>query len=251
MRPLSFNAPNGYFINSKRPFNGNRLHKNDIKKAFDFAYEMCFGSGFHRDHRSGGQSNRRNGEKFSNTFQGKLAEIALFQFFTSSGLECSPVDFRIMGQNLWDDSDFVVNGKHINVKSAAFFSNLLLLEEKDWNHKGHYLPNLENGNTYRYDFFVFIRIKPDIKNILRKNRLFYSDKVEKNELFGLISAEDWFYDIPGFMTHSIFLQEIISKKRILPQSALLNGRTKMDASNYYIQTGDLNGISEIITSILA
>ena len=33
-----------------------------VKKVFDFAYEMSYGTGEHRNHRSGGDLKRKNGE---------------------------------------------------------------------------------------------------------------------------------------------------------------------------------------------
>ena len=35
------------------------------------------------------------------------------------------------------------------------------------------------------------------------------------------------------------LQEVIKNDYILPQNSYLNGSTRMDAENYYIQAGDL------------
>jgi len=49
---------------------------------------------------------------------------------------------------------------------------------------------------------------------------------------------DWYYDIPGYCT-LLTLKYIINEGYILPQNALLNGKTKMDAENYYIQSGSL------------
>src|SRR5690554_5302940 len=127
MRALTHIQPNIYNINTTRNFVDINIIKNeDILLAFDFAYEMSFGLGFHRNYRTGGHATRKKSEKFCNTFQGKLAEIVLYNYLKSNNIRCSEVDFRIMGKSKWDDSDFVVNGKHINVKSSAFFSNLLL-----------------------------------------------------------------------------------------------------------------------------
>ena len=187
MRALTYIPPNRYNINASKNFEDiNFIKDADILLAFDFAYIMSFGQGFHRNYRTGGQTVRKNGEKFCNTFQGKLAEIVLYNYLTSNSISCSEVDYRIMGKSAWDDSDFVVNGKHINVKSVAFFSNLLLLEKDDWNSEAHYIPNIAINGTYHYDHFILIRIKPDIKNILRNNSLYYSDNVDKEILLKLI-----------------------------------------------------------------
>ena len=46
---LTFNPhDNSYTINRKKIFNGLTIQRTDLRKAFDFAYEMCFGEGHHR-----------------------------------------------------------------------------------------------------------------------------------------------------------------------------------------------------------
>lgn len=247
MRKLTFKEPAGYFLNAQKKFNSSsKINDRNRLLAFVFAYQMCFGAGHHRSTRTGGQTSRTGGEKFGNTFQGKLAEIILHDCFTSHNISCSDIDFRVMGESEWDDTDFIINGKHISVKSAAFFSNLLLLEKNDWDAEGRYIPNITSGNTYLYDYFVLVRIKPDIKSLLKQNKLFYSDSIDKEKLFGLIEKEDWRYDIPGFISRQDLVEKVIAPNHVIPQNALLNGTTKMDASNYYVQTGDLSQFCDII-----
>lgn len=246
MKPLTYKAPISYSINSKRTFVKHAvLNASSISNAFEFAYEMVFGKGHHRGYRSGGQNKRRKGELFSNVFQGKLAEEALYHFLIPQGVTISEIDYRIMGKCAWDDSDFVVNNKYINVKSVAFFSNLLLLEEKDWNTQGQYIPNLENNKKSSYDFFVLLRLKPDVKALLKKERLLFVDDVKKEELYDLVNRQMWRYDIPGFITRLDFINKVIAQNHILPQNALLNGKIKMDASNYYVQCGELRKLDEL------
>ena len=48
-----------YFITNKRDFLQITIEKTIIKECFDFAYEMVFGEGHHRKHRSGGQYGRK------------------------------------------------------------------------------------------------------------------------------------------------------------------------------------------------
>lgn len=248
MQKLTKLEPNIYLINHKKPFNDiNLISVKDIEKAFQFAFEMSFGKGHHRTHRTGGQTKRKKGEIFCNTFQGKLAEIVLYNYFTSRKINCTEVDYRIMGKNEWDDYDFVINNKKINVKSSTFFSNLLLLETKDWDQNGNYIPNQNNENNTQYDFFVLIRIKPDLKALLSRNRLYYSNEIDKGILNKIINNEKWSYDIPGFITNKEFVQEVIKGQQIIPQNSLLNNKTPMDAENYYIQSGDLQDINNIIS----
>ena len=50
-------------------------------------------------------------------------------------------------------------------------------------------------------------------------------------------------DIPGFVLHRQLVLAI-KQKQILPQGSMLNGRTKMDAENYYILSNDFDKLSD-------
>ncbi len=231
---------NGLFINSKRVFSpiGN-LKQATIIKVLDFSYNMTFaGSGEHRNHRSGGTHIRRNGEIFANTFQGKLAECALYNELVRIGYEPSYPDFSVYELGKWDDVDIEVKGKSISIKSTKAFGNLLLLETKDWDNNGRYLPNDKS-----YDFTFLIRMDPYCEDILRKSRLLYTDTIEKARLEEILLGQDWKYDIAGFVTNDELI-EIIRNNHIIRKGDMLNGTTPMDADNYYIQSGSMHKISE-------
>lgn len=228
----------------RKSFNGFPIAKDLLEEVKNFAYEMCFGSGHHRTHRTGGQFNRKAGEQFCNTFQGKLAEVVLRNYFLQKGLDCGLPDFSVYGEGIWDDTDLIVNSKSISVKSAAFFSNLLLLESKDYDSQGNYLPNLNLGATASYDFYVLVRIQPDIKGLFKKERLMYSNDIPKSKIDEIINSQNWYYDIPGWISHEEFVS-VIRDRNIIPQNALLNGKIRMDAENYYIQSGDMHNIDEL------
>jgi hypothetical protein len=248
---LTYNSKyNSYSVNKYKSFNSTEILVGDLRNIFDFAYEMCFGEGHHRNHRTGGQYDRKNGEMFCNTFQGKLAEVVLYNLFISNGINCDGPDFGIYGKGVWDDSDLVINGKKINVKSVAHFSNLLLLETKDWNSLGQYIPNLNAGSTSTYDYFILVRIQPDIKKILRNNRYFYANEVEKEKLEEVIFSEIWKYDIAGYISNDELI-EVVKNKDIIPQNALINGRIPLDAENYYVQSGDMRDIIDLVKILLS
>ena len=172
----------------------------EINSVLFFSYQMAFtDKGEHRKRRSGGQHNRKPGEIFADTFQGKLAEIGVKKFFNENGLECGEINFETWQLGKWDTSDLEINGKKINIKSSKHFANLLLLEVKDWDEQGLYLPNSDSGNS-KYDYFIFVRIKPVIENIMKKLRLYYSSKAELAELKESIEKENWSCDIPGYIT---------------------------------------------------
>ncbi|MCP2028063.1 hypothetical protein L1276_003231 [Flavobacterium sp. HSC-32F16] len=233
---------NIYFITLKKNFEAKEVNAAFVKQAFDFAYEMVYGEGFHRIKRSGGHLNRTNAEIFQNTFQGKLAEIVLYENLKLQNIEVEVPDFSIHGKGVWDETDLKANGKSICVKSAAFFSNLLLLETKDWNPEGKYIPNLDNSNIDTYDFFVLVRIKPDIKFILK------SIPQNKENLWQEIENAVWFCDIPGCCSLKT-IRHIIKNQYVIPKNALLNGKTKMDAENYYIQSGDLHDLDDLYSGL--
>ena len=237
---------NDFYINNKKTFSVRaRISADDLRASFTFAHSMTFGkTGEHRDHRSGGTHRRKNGELFINTFQGKIAEFAVYRTFIQSGVSCLPPDLETFSLGIWDSSDLVSNNKHINIKSSKYYANLLLLETKDWDTQGRYLPNLSGEGNAEYDFFIFVRVKPDGEKIMKSQRLLYSETVSQSQLWTIISNEIWEYDIPGFIAKEE-LCRVISGCQIIPRGAMLNGQTRMDAENYYIQCGDMCAIEEL------
>ena len=245
---------NKYFIGSDKHFqNGNTFKNETIKKVFDFSYAMAFGDGKHREHRSGGSMNRKKGQIFINTFQGKLSELAIYKRFKVSNSvaynKLSLPDFDVYGLGEWDDSDIILDDLKFSIKSTKFFGNLLLLETKDWNKKGEYVPNMSLAEkSCLYDYFVLVRIKPDGEKIMRSNKILYSNDIEEEELHSIIVSENWEYDIPGYIT-SDDLRLIINGNFVIPRGALLNGSTPMDAENYYIQSGDMKDFNSLISNL--
>lgn len=240
---------NAYYITNKRQFKPSAVRPELINLAFDFAYQMIFGEGHHRSHRSGGIKDRKNGELFANTFQGKLAEYLVYEELKRNQLpEVETPDTSIYGKGRWDDSDLEYKGKRISIKSAAYFANLLLLEAKDWNAEGEYIPNLHQEQSHAYDYFVLVRIKPDIKRVFRKSSIYYSNSIDKETLMNLILQQSWFYDYGGICTQST-IRHIINNRYLIPQFSKLNGSVEMDADNYYIQAGDLKEFSFLVQEL--
>ena len=252
MKLDTIEGSNNYYVSHKKPFAGMFISREAIQTVTDFAYEMSFGTGHHRNCRTGGQHDRKGGEKFCNTFQGKLAEVVLYDYFKSEGLDIKKPDFGIYKEGVWDDSDLEIQGKKINVKSAAFQSNLLLLETKDWNSQGQYIPNmlLNNGATVQYDYFVLVRIEPDIKKLFKARQLLFSNEIERKTIDDILFTNNWYFDIAGYCANADLITAI-ANGYILPQNAMLNQYTKMDASNYYIQSGDLGCIKKLVQELKA
>ena len=243
MQQLNING-NSYNVTNRKNFVGTVVNNESLKQIIDFSYDMSFGAGHHRQHRSGGTNMRKAGEQFCNVFQGKLAEVVVREYLMSKRLDVNEPDFNVYGIGVWDDSDLYVNGKNISVKSAAHFSNLLLLETKDYDDYGNYIPNLKTGKISKYDYYVLVRINPDIKTIFRKNKLLYNEYIDRQTIEKLIFSQEWKFEITGFVSHDDFVS-VINNRHIIPQNAMLNGNTKMDADNYYIQASDMRNIIEL------
>lgn len=129
-----------------------------------------------------------------------------------------------------------------------FFSNLLLLETKDWNKKGEYIPNIGSESSSIYDYFVLVRIKPDLKKTFKSKKLFYSDRIEFELIEEVLSELVWEYDVVGAISNET-LKHIIKNNYILPKNSLLNGNTEMDAENYYIQCGNMFPLTRLLSVV--
>jgi hypothetical protein len=247
------NGPNHYYLTNAVRFKALMTPTPEtVSTVFDFAYNMTFGNtGEHRNHRSGGSHRRKNGELFINTFQGKIAEYGIYGYFKSKGIELAPPDMETWELGKWDDTDLVVGDKKINIKSTKHYGNLLLLETKDWDNQGQYLPNLESGAS-NYDFFILCRLSPDGEGLMRSLKLMYSNSLPMSveEFKTRLMEEKWAFDIPGYIAHAD-LVEAIRKPLILPQGSMLQGRTKMDAENFYIQSGDMRDVNDLVLNVLA
>ena len=216
------------------------LNKEHVKEAFMFAYEMSFGSaGEHRVHRSGGFHRRKPGEIFANTFQGKLCEFAVYEVL-SLQYEINKPDLDMYGLGKWDAFDFKVRDKLLSIKSTKSFGQLLLLELKVWNSEGEYIPS----NNKRYDYTILVRIKNDPETIMKRAKKFYSEQESIDELWDLFINNTWEFDIPGFITNQE-LKDLIQNEYIIFQGEYLNGKTRMDATNYYCQAGEMHDINEL------
>lgn len=245
---LDFTPPLTYTVNSKRPFKSLFSLNQFLPQAFDFAYRMCFTlEGHHRDHRTGGQAHRSAEERFINTLQGKLAEFGIHKIFKEAGISLAEPDQIVMGKGIWDDGDFEYKGNKLSIKSAAHFSNLMLLEAQDWDEQGNYIPNIE-ARASTSDYFILCRIKPDSKTLLAGHSVFSKDQIDIELLQSLLLKEDWEFDIAGCIGKGE-LKQLINDKFILPQGAKLNGKITMDATNYYVQSGNMHSFEQLIKKL--
>lgn len=236
-------------ITHKKPFDteSKAFKPETIKRVFDFAYDMTFGNkGAHRVHRTGGTINRKQGEIFSNTFQGKLAECAACNLLYKVDKKVFP-DFSVSKLGVWDSVDVIVKDKKIAVKSTKSFGNLLLLEQQDWDINGNYIPNRETGSS-TYDYFLLVRIQPFCEDILRRKRWLYNDTIDRDVLWEAVSQNTWLYDFGGYITLDD-LRFIIKNEFVIHKGDILNGGTRMDATNYYVQSGDMSTVSQLVEEL--
>ena len=248
---LHIEGNNYYVLNKKRFLAYATMLAEDKKECFDFAFDMSYAKiGAHRDSRSGGTAHRTMGQIFINTFQGKMAEFALYRYLQSRQIDVEKPDTEKYELGKWDSFDLDCQGKHFSVKSTKSYGDLLLLEVKDWNDDGEYKPNLPAGIS-RYDYTILVRFEPSGEDLMKKYRLLYQNENDipeniKDILKEKIYNQNWAYDFPGFIYYSE-LVKMIRERRIIPQNAMLNGSTKMDAENYYFQTGNMHSMIEIYT----
>ena len=251
MHRLESDRPGSFVVSCKRDFirNGILTQKN-VSECFDFAFGMTFGKqGAHRDHSSGGQAHRRMGEIFINTFQGKLAEFALYNYVVHvEEIMIDPPDMEMMDLSRWDSFDMDIEGFMVSVKSTKKRGNLLLLETKDWDSDGRYIPNSKSGCEL-YDYFVLARVDPDGEGILREKGLLYVDEADEPTLCETMLSERWRVNLAGYITGEELVDEVIGTRQILPKNSILNRHTRMDAENYYVQAGDMHGIEGLATDI--
>lgn len=225
-----------------------KLEYKFIRESYEFAYNMSFTSdGHHRKNRSGGSEKRKNVQIFCDAFNGKLGEFAVYQYFQKNKINIPYPDLSLMGKGKWDSCDFYLEKiqKNISIKTTKRVGNLLLLETKDWNDKGEYIPNIGTGNM-KYDDFLLTRVDSDIISNLKKEKLYYLDEIEINKLESLLKMSSYDFDIAGVVSIEMLRKAIKERNIIKKDDFLQTLNTKLDAENYYIQSGDMYEINSYI-----
>lgn len=235
--------PGDKHITHGKKYKGIKVSEDVIEKCFNFSYDMAFGEGRHRDHRSGGQARRTKLGIFWDTFRGKIAECAAYEYFEQKGINATYPDFSVMGLGKWDSLDMRVNGCEVSIKSTKDKGNLLLLEVADWDADGNYIPNATTNGVTNYDYFLLVRTE-----------IYVPEKYESGEL--LLTYEEFFEivmrenpcitaELTGVLSHDDFVNQIMKYKYIIRQGDKLNGWMEMDASNYYVQCAELEPVEVI------
>ncbi len=219
------------------------LSKESIKLAFDFSYDMTFGSGYLRENAHGGNEKRKLGATFANCFQGKLAEFAFYEFSTLKGIDISYPDLTVNAKGIWDSADFIAGKKKITIKSTKSYGNLLMLEKSMWSADGIFV-----DEDSPYDLFLLIRLHVDIEKVMciKNEKSLDLERIDKDELWNYFSelpkdsytkkSYRWDYDIPGYGTLEL-IQNAVINKNILRAGDLFNF-TKIKVDNYYLLACD-------------
>jgi hypothetical protein len=241
---MKYNGQN-FTITAKKAFKPiGEIRASTIEIVTKFAFDMTYGAkGQHRDHRSGGSAIRANGQIFSDTFQGKLSEFALANLlYKLDGF--IPPDTSTYELGEWESADFKIGKNYFSVKSTKYFGNLLLLEKKDWDLSGRYLPTGKQPKSYSH--IVLVRISPDVEELIKPKSSKSESRYES--LLEMMLTHKWEYEITGYIT-SEDLKEIMHLGHEIPKGSLLNGKVVMDATNYYIQAADLRNAEDLAMSL--
>lgn len=234
-----------YEINNKTYFRKNAIATDDdIKRCLEFCWNMTYGmTGEHRDHRTGGVKKRNLEEIFQDIFIGKMGEIAFYRWCIDRGkAKISEVDFDCFSLGEWDSSDFILTKNNrvfkVAVKTTKSFGDLLLLEVNDWivkDNKAIYIPNQDKQGNGFYDYIVFCRVKTNLPNIIKLHNM-------RKDLLSLpfIKSITVELQVVGLIENQELVEIINSGKYTIYQGDTLGKSTRIDADNYYIQSGSLS-----------
>lgn len=138
-------------------------------------------------------------------FIGKLAEYAFCGFLNKNGIAATP-DYNIYPRGQWDDADFIVNGKRIDIKTTKTGGQWLMVEKSK-------LAFRQNENKLP-DYFVFCIVGYD-----KEKRQF----MKEVDISGYISLDD------------LKDCQMLNRGEFIP-----NTKTKLQADNYIVHVSALD-----------
>lgn len=238
---------NGYLPReAKKPYSEDiKLSSEDFSVIFDFAYEMAFGSGYHRSNRSGGSQRRNANLIFRDVMEGKIGEFGVYRYLEDNGVRVTPPDCEVHGKGVWDGGDFQFRNQHnISVKTSKHFAQLLLLEAEDY-----YVDN----NTVFYkndknpdDIIIFTRTKNNIGSFMKDNK-----GVDMKDIkWDMYHSSNISCEITGYINNKDF-KNLIDYKFIIHKGTKLNGKVPMDADNYYIPAKEMKSKENLCRTLLS
>ncbi|MGT2755513.1 hypothetical protein [Streptococcus ovis] len=209
-----------------------KITEEDFNVAFEFSYKMTFGhQGEHNPSSFTSDSgyDRKPGEIFVNTFQGKLSEVAVHKYCLDNNFECSNVDFTVGQLEFWDNIDLVINKKNVSVKSTKGFSRFLLLEVKNYDEQGNYKYPYNKG--FVVDSYLLCRVQGEncyftnniesVEGIFKQKRWLYSENLEFQELFNELSKRIWYVEITGFVSKKKLSEYVIKQRHIMKEGKIM------------------------------
>ena len=195
----------------------------DIVKIIHFSYNIKV-----KNTRSGGTNERKKEGIMYDNFQGKLSELILYHDLPNKD-DFEEIDLELYERGKWDHSDLLSkDGQiHINVKSGLSFHQMLLLTAKDYNKSGGYRHHKNSGKIEK-ELYAFVRLNIDKEKI---TKMFSKSEDDFTKWFlkeyRIIEYDQFFSDICQ-------IKNAIQNKHLIYKDQMLNGRTKMDADNYYL-----------------
>ena len=243
--PLKKGSDGSYSVFSKKHFKSKIDVSEFAIECIDHAYELIWGSGYMKP------NGRNKSARFKDLLKGKLGEFALYKHLLGLGYEVEYPDLTIRGKGKWDNGDIFIKGKNqegneeikkLSVKTAYYFSDLLLLRKEEWDSEGGYLYT-ENGiPDYSYKAFFFCRMRPNLDSD-GISSIEGDDNPGLENLYKSLQGIRFSMDIAGYINMDDF-KRIISQGLFF-ESGVYIGKKKWDESFYYCQSGDLRDIDEI------
>lgn len=224
------------------------LSEDDIRKCFEYAYRMAI-ENKQRENRSGGKHQRRELEIFWDDFRGKIAECFAKDYFERKGCKVDDIDFEIYDRGKWDKYDLRVNNHIVAIKSSKHFSQLLLLESKDWNSSGSYVGN-QGENKYLPEWFLFVRTKIEHPRARGGATL-----TTKEEMWNIVNEINITAELTGGLSFYDFVNQVIRYEYIIRQGSKFkvsrtSRGTEMDADNYYVKLSELESVEAMLEKLL-
>ncbi len=178
--------------------------KDELRECYKFARDMI------GNHNPDMIMEREDWEIFRDDFRGKLGEVALrkvIKKYISWAHINEEIDYHVYPRGEWDSNDLVVEGLHINVKSAKGKSRFLMVERERYNDDGTYAYDNHDGTPVRVDAYVFVNIdiKPEYNCLDFKHETLEEFMAYKNR-----SISYW---VAGGISHDKFWQ----RKHFAPQ----------------------------------
>ncbi|MFY2253204.1 hypothetical protein ACOSZH_25235 [Priestia megaterium] len=203
--------------------------REEIRLCFEFAQNM---RGRQRPNFQNG-TERNELDIFINTLQGKLGEIAVYNYIQQrmpTSIINGQLDFNIMNRGQWDNYDLQINNKVLNIKSVKHFSEVLLIECSRFDQFGNYAYLNHDGTPIRNDYYVLVRIEiePQIRwqDYRGNTENFLNNKFVVGEVSGGISHPAFWETktfIPnGTMINRANMRELLLNR--LPVQNLQNNR---------------------------